>query len=313
MKVLLIAPKDSPTYLNSLYAALRLQVGTCDLYELDDKQSADIGAFFNHFIKLQHYDRIVMMYDGDYIYQHGRFLRTLPSLAMLRLEYDPPETRRRMKSNFRAMPWMRWIGSDLAVAQEYGGQGHDVFWVSQVYDPEHFYARPKESEIPTCHIYDGSGNDFTALRQALAEQPLSINPLNKETLWHDMSRGMVSSEDFFIFIPESDHYDPTPMIWAMACGAVALTPDPGNDIRMIYRWRNLHDTIFFNKKDALLPIIEKILTNPHRLASLAQHALARVKNFQPQSIGQRVGEFLETQVRNPADYPKRQRIFGFEI
>ena len=65
MKVLLIAPKDSPTYLNSLYASLRVQVGTCDLYALDDKQSADISAFFNHFVKLQHYDRIVLMYDGD--------------------------------------------------------------------------------------------------------------------------------------------------------------------------------------------------------------------------------------------------------
>ena len=40
MKVLLIAPKDSPTYLNSLYASLRVQVGTCDLYALNDKQSA---------------------------------------------------------------------------------------------------------------------------------------------------------------------------------------------------------------------------------------------------------------------------------
>ena len=65
MKVLLIAPKDSPTYLNSLYASLRVQVGTCDLYALDDKQSADISAFFNHFVKLRHYDRIVLMYDGD--------------------------------------------------------------------------------------------------------------------------------------------------------------------------------------------------------------------------------------------------------
>jgi len=110
MKVLLIAPKDSPTYLNSLYASLRVQVGTCDLYALDDKQSADISAFFNHFVKLQHYDRIVLMYDGDYIHRHSLFLRTLPSLAMLRLEYDPPERRKKMKENFYVMPWLRWIG-----------------------------------------------------------------------------------------------------------------------------------------------------------------------------------------------------------
>ena len=67
MKVLLIAPKDSPTYLQSLYVALRVQVGTCDLYALNDKQSAALPEFFSHFVKLQHYDRIVLAYNGDYI------------------------------------------------------------------------------------------------------------------------------------------------------------------------------------------------------------------------------------------------------
>ena len=314
MKVLLLAPKDSPTYLNTLYASLRVQVGTCDLYALDAKQSANLEDFFRHFVRLPHYDRIVLMYDGDFIYQQGRFLRNLPSLAMLRPEYDPPETRRKMRSNFHAMPWLRWIGSDPAVAQEYSALGHDVFWIPQIYDPEHFYAREKSGELPVCHLYDGSDEMTTQLREAL-ENKVTLNLLSRdrEELWQVMSSGTIGREDLFIFIPENSHYDPTPMIWAMACGAVALTPDPGNNIRMMYRWRNLHDTIFFKEKDLLLPIIEKILTNPHRLASLTQHALARVKNFQPQSIGQRVGEFLETQVRNPADYPKRQRIFGFEI
>ena len=314
MKVLLLAPKDSPTYLNALYAALRVQVGTCDLYALDGKQSANLEDFFRHFVRLPHYDRIVLMYDGDFIYQQGRFLRTLPNLAMLRPEFDPPETRRKMKSNFHAMPWLRWIGSDVDVAQEYSGQGHDVFWIPQIYDPEHFFARAKVRELPACHVYDGGGEVAAQLQKALAgKMELNVLARAREALWTEMSSGIVGREDLFVFIPETGRYDPTPMIWAMACGAVVLTPDPGNEIRMIYRWRNLHDTIFFNKKDALIPIIDKILLNPHRLASLAQHALARVKIFQPQSIGQRIGEFLETQVRNPADYPKRQRIFGFEI
>ena len=47
MKVLLIAPKDSPTYLNSLYASLRVQVGTCDLYALDDKQTTSTATAYS--------------------------------------------------------------------------------------------------------------------------------------------------------------------------------------------------------------------------------------------------------------------------
>ena len=313
MKVLLIAPKDSPTYLNSLYASLRVQVGTCDLYALDDKQSADISAFFNHFVKLQHYDRIVLMYDGDYIHRHSLFLRTLPSLAMLRLEYDPPEKRKKMKENFFVMPWLRWIGSDLAVAQEYSGPGHDVFWLPQVYDPEHFYARPKAPGQLTCHIYDGSGTNADTIREALAEQPVKPNLLDKTTLWNDMIRGLVSREDLFIFIPEPDHYDPTPMIWAMACGAVVLTPDPGNDIRLRYRWRDMHDVVFFNKTEELAPLVENILAQPHRHTSLSQHAISRAKTFQPQVVGKRIGEYLETPIRDPANYPKSERIFGWEF
>jgi len=53
--------------------------------------------------------------------------------------------------------------------------------------------------------------------------------------------------------------------------------------------------------------------HPHRHTSIAQHAVARAKNFQPQPLGKRIGEYLETQVRDPANYRKRQRIFGFEI
>ena len=313
MKVLLIAPKDSPTYLNSLYASLRVQVGTCDLYALDDKQSADISAFFNHFVKLQHYDRIVLMYDGDYIHRHSLFLRTLPSLAMLRLEYDPPEKRKKMKENFYVMPWLRWIGCDLAVAQEYSGPGHDIFWLPQVYDPEHFYARPKTLGQPTCHLYDGPGNNADTVHHALAEQAVNLKPLDKNTLWQDMSRGLVCREDFFLYIPENDHYDPTPMIWAMACGAVVITPDPGNDIRLRYRFRDKHDALFYNSADEITGLVEQNLAHPHRHTSIAQHAVARAKNFQPQPLGKRIGEYLETQVRDPANYRKRQRIFGFEI
>ncbi|MFC2752791.1 MAG: glycosyltransferase family 1 protein [Cardiobacterium sp.] len=313
MKVLLIAPKDSPTYLQSLYVALRVQVGTCDLYALNDKQSAALQEFFNHFVKLQHYDRIVLAYNGDYISSHTRFLRTLPSLAMLRLEYDPPEARRKMKENFFVMPWLRWIGNDLAVATEYGGQGHDIFWVPQIYDPEHFFARPETSPVPTCHIYDGPGDTLETLRAALAAQPLSLNPLDKTTLWQDMSRGLVAREDFFLYIPEHDHYDPTPMIQAMACGAVVLTPDPGNDIRLRYRWRDMHDVVFFNKTEELAPLVENILAQPHRHTSLSQHAISRAKTFQPQIVGKRIGEYLETPIRDPANYPKSERIFGWEF
>ena len=128
-----------------------------------------------------------------------------------------------------------------------------------------------------------------------------------------MSRGLVCREDLFIFIPEPDHYDPTPMIWAMACGAVVITPDPGNDIRLRYRFRDKHDALFYNSADEITGLIEQNLAHPHRHTSIAQHAVARAKNFQPQPLGKRIGEYLENQVRDPANYRKRQRIFGFEI
>ncbi|MDO4642937.1 MAG: glycosyltransferase family 1 protein [Cardiobacteriaceae bacterium] len=311
MKVLLLAPKNAPTYLNALYAAIRLQVGTCDLYSLDEKQSVNLEDFFRHFVRFPHYDRIVLMYDGDFIYQQGRFLRTLPNVSMLRLEYDPPDKRRKMKSNFHAMPWLRWIGSDINVAREYIVQGHDVFWIPQVYDPEHFYARPKRDKI-VCHLFSAVGSIGEGLRTAL-QNIVELNVITSDDLRQSLSSGKVGREDLFVFLPDKNNYDPEPMIIAMACGAVVLTPDPGNEARMRYRWRNLHDCIFFNKLDVLPTLIGKVLSHPPRLANISHHALMRVKLFQPQVIGQRIGEHLEAAVRNPADYPKRQRIFGFEI
>ena len=44
-----------------------------------------------------------------------------------------------------------------------------------------------------------------------------------------------------------------------------------------------------------------------------KHAISRAKTFQPQVVGKRIGEYLETPIRDPANYPKSERIFGWEF
>lgn len=311
MKVLLLTPKSSPSYLRALYSALRIQVGTCDIYALDERQSSNLEDFFRRFIRLAHYDRIVLMYDGNYIYQESRFLRTLPNVTMLRCEYDPPELRKKMKSNFHAMPWLRWIGSDADLCREYASLGYDAFWVQQVYDPEHFHLSAKSRPSACCHLYDGNDKTENALRPLLPEN-VELRIVDKKNVWKHLA-GNIFAGDLFVFIPERHYYDPTPMIMAMACGAVVLTTDPGNDTRILYRWRNLHDVIFIHDAVSTADRIKLLLAHPGRITDISRHALERVKLFKPSAVGQRIGECLEIPVRNPADYPKRQRIFGFEI
>ena len=65
------------------------------------------------------------------------------------------------------------------------------------------------------------------------------------------------------------------------------------------------------KKAALRDAVAPLL--PDRHTSLSQHAISRAKTFQPQIVGKRIGEYLETPIRDPANYPKSERIFGWEF
>lgn len=310
MKVLLVTPKHPPTYTDSLYVALRAKVGTCDFFPLDDRQSANMEEFFRRHIKLAHFDRILLMFDPQFIYNQSPFLRRLPTLAVLSLdEYQDSNQDKRMLANFRTMPWIRWIGMNMELCHQYQELGYDAYWIPPVYDNNLFNTHANSRYGRFIHVY--GNKSLQDLLGKILPPDLPISGVSNNT--RDLV-GQIVPQDIFIYWPnDEDQNSLMPLIHAMACGASIITRDIGLEKRVLYGWRSDHDMIFVDSIKSIPSKIKMLLQNHTFRVDLSNNAIQKAKMFQPSSVGRRIGIHTEIPVRNPSNYPMKQRIFGFEI
>lgn len=310
MKVLFLSPQNPPSYTDALYLALRTQVGTCDFYALDEQQSSNLEEFFRRHIRLAHFDRILLAFDAAYIHQHSPFLRHLPTLAVLDLEESDNESAsyRRMLNNFKTMPWLRWVGSHIERCHEYQDLGYDAYWVPPCFDHTIYHPQHRQKDNVQCHIL-APKNQALRIQQALPEG-LSVHVMSQLS---PKTVRQIRAEDFFIYWPEQREPNLLPLIQAMGCGAICISRDPGLEKRVLYGWRSGYDALFINNIQELNEQMQPFLIRPERRRELMEHVLQKVKMFHPSSVGRRIGIHMEIPIRNPQNYPMKQRIFGFEI
>ncbi|MDO4435252.1 MAG: glycosyltransferase [Cardiobacteriaceae bacterium] len=312
MKVLLLTPKHPPSYTDDLYLALRAKVGTCDFYPLDERQSSNLEEFFARHIRLAHFDRILLMFDGKFIYEQSPFLRRLPTLGVLSLNYDGNDAliNKRMISNFTTMPWLRWIGSNLELCHQYQDQGYDAYWIPSVFDNQKFVQRIRKRVTRYCYVY-GNKAACDLVSESLSHA-MSVMPLSKEEVLNDDSIHF-ASEDIFVFWPDTHDNDMSPMIKAMACGAAVVSRDVSMEKRVLYGWHEGRDMLYATDELHLIRLLRQLVLDETLIRTLSHHAVQKVKLFYPQTVGKRIGAHLEVPVRNPGDYRMKQRIFGFDI
>lgn len=309
MKVLLLVP-DKVTYVSSaLYASLRTRVGTCDVYHLNKEHWDDIEIFFQRFVRKEQYDRIVIAASPVYLLKKIKFFRSLPALVILRLQHDSESKNVQMAKVLSKMPWARWIGVDDEICHEFAHHGWDASWIPPVYDADWFHGNRPLREKPVLHIFDPGKqlvlplqhNDFEAVMYVPAED--SGQYLNEH----------VKPQDILIFQPKREHYEPTLVIQAMACGAVVFLPPLNLRRRVLYGWHDGQDCIFFGTTGVLPELLDKILQEEEMRQKISQNAIEKAMLFHPKEVGQRLGACLEPALRNPGDYPQPRRIFGIEI
>ena len=311
MKVLLLSPKEAPSYTEALYVALRSQVGTCDYFPLEPRQSSNLPEFFHRHIRLEHFDRIILMFPPAFIYQHSPFLRHLPTLAVLALE-QRRQSRDQLKkslSNLKTMPWLRWIGSNAELCRAYQGEGYDAYWVPPAFDNRYFNNRQGQWAQSHCHIY-GPPPVHSYFRTALASRGLPLHFYNSEQN-PDLS-GRLMGEDIFIYWGE-DGNDVEPLIKALACGTVVICRPVAMEERVLYDWRAEENIVFAEDLANATDRVLLALNNPLFRQELARNGAEKAKVFLPSAVGKRIGRYVEIAVRNPRNYPMRQRIFGFDI
>lgn len=309
MKVLVLVPDKAKHFSTSLYAALRTRVGTCDAYHLNDGQFEDVEGFFRAFIRLEHYDRIVLARPPSYVFRKLRFFRTLPGLVLLRMVHDNDAENVQMVKLFTQMPWVRWIGTDDEMCEEFVRHNWDAYWIPPSYDTEWFHHNRAARDAPMVHLFD-PGKALCSVFAAADGIVWQSVPLDSSEQYINEH---VKPQDLFIFHPDTLHYEPGPVIQAMACGAVTVLPTPDVKRAVLYGWHDYHDCLFYETVSALPELLAKVLAQPALRASISRRAVEKVLLFHPREVGQRLGGRLEIALRTPKEYPAPRRLFGIEL
>lgn len=311
MKVLILMPETSKRFSSALYASLRMRVGTCDVYRLNGEQWERIEEFFRRFVRKEQYDRIVISAAPEYLLKKRKFLRDLPGLVVLCMDYDKVR-RSQVSKLFAKMPWLRWIGIDDGACAEFVRHGWDASWIPPAYDPEWFHAGRAVRQVPVVHVFDPSGQldvpwqDIDQSGEVRVEQVLLAGS-DQYLSEH------VKPQDIFLFHPESENYEPTLAVHAMASGAVVLLPTLNLKRRVLYGWHDGQDCVFFGNAVALPELLGKLLRDDALREKISHNAVEKIKLFHPKDVGQRLGACLEPALHNPRDYPGPRRIFGIEF
>lgn len=311
MKTLLLESPTTPINMTRVHAGLRQNTGTCEVYPISEAYVRNLSRFFERFIRLGQYDRIVIEFDQETIYQQSPFLRQLPNLTVLALDNSwTLAERRRLKLNLAVMPWMRWIGDDPEMYRQLVRMGMDAYWVNPIYDPDHYHLRRRTSPEIVCHVYDGSGKLRDFLSEVLPPEKqvaLQFHPFDAPVMEN------ISPGDYFLYWPKADEKLPRKMIEAMACGAVVLTWDPGVVERVRYGWRDYENCVFVANAKSAAETINILCSYPEMGERISRSAIEHAERFHPFQVGVDIGVALSNPVRKSIDYPKKRRIFGIEF
>lgn len=309
MKVLVLMPDKAKHFSNALYASLRVRVGTCDVYHLNEEQFDRVEDFFRSFVRLEQYDRIVIAAEPSYVLRKLKVFRQMAQLVILRLDYDSETENVQMAKVFTQMPWIRWIGIDDDVCEEFGRHGWDSYWIPPAYDAEWFHHNRPPRDTPVVHVFD-PGQALGAAVPVLSGVHVQYVPVDEGDPYISEQ---VKPQDIVLFHPRHMHYAPNMVIHAMASGAVAMLPALNLKRRVLYGWHDFHDCVFYGDVGAVGDLLDKVLSQPQLRESISHHAVDKVLLFHPKEVGQRLGARLEIPLRTPKEYPGPRRIFGIEL
>lgn len=305
MKVLFLTDSDAPALVTPLHIALRQYVGTCDIYYLTPEQFEDIREFFASFIRLSQYDRVVVLVKPSIILQNWRFYCQLPNLTVVRLQPDEESENEKLSALFEKISWLRYLSPDENTVSAFSGKGMDAHWLRPVFDPEVLLDGARRTP-PVVHLLEKTDNLLFALRENLPNNA-NICKMSKDDLRFYIAKS-VHKGDIVVFSNTYTLSDDTPLIKAMAAGALVIYPDMAEAKRKLYGWEKETELRFVNNAHCVEMV--KVLYEKTEIADayLAKNK-EKVALFYPKSVGQQLGERLVLPMRVKKEYPKLLKLF----
>ncbi len=309
MKALLLSTRNVGIQDQRFLTGFRQRIGTCEFYSLLGEQQNNIRQFFSSFVRLSQFDRIVLEFSQALINKESMFLRQLPHLAMLSIGSDKLEKAelRLLKRNLHVMPWIRVISDNHQLVRQLLNDGYDAAWLRPMYNPDFYYSGRHKRETPRCVVF-GKTDDILAARTQYYPQ-IQLEICQK---MEDIPK-MLEAGDIFIYWPQNFSQNLCPVIYAMACGSVVVAPNLDVEINAYYQFQDQKNCIFAPDAHTALEQIAILLSQTKLLSNIAQNALEHAQLFSLEQVGSMLGSALTPTIRDPNNYPKKVRVFGFEI
>ena len=275
MKALLLSTYQQRSIAQYLVTGLRQRIGTCEYFALTNDQQENLERFFNRNIRLSQFDRIVRL----------------------------------LKRNLHVMPWMRFITVEHRLVHELNTKGYDSYWIRPTYMSSIYRVR-RSGQGLKCVIYHHN-NPFIQEKIQAAHPKMTVHFCqNTEEL-----ASLLHEQDIFIYFPEEKMTtkDFAIIIRALACGAIVLIPNPGADACLRYHWRDGKNCLFVEDWSDALNKAETLFRDQARREVFVKYGVDLAQRFMPDKVGEMLGTALEPTVRHASDYPRKTRIFGFEL
>lgn len=307
MKVLLLSTYQQRSVAQHLLTGIRQRIGTCEYFALTEEQQSNIERFFNRSIRLSQFDRIVLEASQEWIYQQSLFLRQLPYLAVFSAnETYSAKDKRLLKRNLHVMPWIRFVSTEHQLVYDLISHGYDAYWIRPAFDSGTYRIHRRAEQPVKCLIY---GKEVSIKEMVLHQYSDMTFQFCKNS--EELS-SQLRGQDIFIYLTD-DKTDFEMVIKALACGAIVLMSNPGAEACLRYHWRDNKNCIFVNNLPEALEKAQELFHNEALREQLVNNGLALAQRFTPEKVGEMLGAALEPVVRNSADYPRKTRIFGFEL
>lgn len=291
MKVLVLATEDSPNLLTQLHDGLRQQVGTCDFYYLSDDQIKDLRTFFDAFIRLSQYDRIVFLLKPSDIHLNWLFCRELPNLTVVSLGFDNKYQKIQMLKLYRKVPWLRYLSPDDALVSNFQKKGMDAHWLVPVFDFSLLQDSPKKE--PTIHLLEKNNSISKFIKKSLPEQVVVKKITKKDTRNYIINN--VNKYDIVVFTYICSSNTILSLLKAMASGSLVIYPQFDEEKKSLYQWDEQNSLYFNNLEDCanlINNLYQKIIAGDSDLEKYILSNQERVQPFLPVKVGKRIGGII---------------------
>lgn len=320
MKLLFLTQEERLLAVDDVIQQLRPIVGTLDVRSLSESQVNNLKQYTSQQTDLNRYDHIVVSLSFDIANKQIKYLKTLKNLTFLHITSIDPSGNdeiyaKRWLNFYRKLPWVRVLVRNGILANYLQQQGLDAWNIGIGIDENSFENYYCERKIQLACICSNHTYISPETEQLLSILKIKYSNLLIEKQLHLKGHVTRLNQCQIVVLPllEKIGYD-IATFQAMACGAVLVTYNLGDEENKFYGFSDMDNVVLFKNLKELEQKLELLINDPALVSKIASKGTLHASKFlSAKAVAKRVATLLSDPLRNPDDYQIGLSIFGVKF